>query len=205
MTFKTHWENVYSTKVPEAVGWYAPHLQTSLALINGTGVRKEARIIDVGGGASTLVDDLLDAGFAHITILDLAKVALAQMRSRLAERAAKVQWIEGDITNIDIPPGYYDVWHDRAVFHFLIEDESRKRYVNQMRRALKGGGHIIIATFAPEAPPKCSSLDVMRYSLEQLHRELGKDFILHEHKKELHVTPGGVKQMYLYCRFQKPA
>ena len=140
MTFKAHWENVYSTQVPEEVGWYAPHLRTSLALINGTGVSKEARIIDVGGGASTLVDDLLDAGFAHLTILDLAQVALAQVRSRLAERAAKVQWIEGDITNIDLPPGYYDVWHDRAVFHFLIEGESRKRYVNQMRRALKGGG-----------------------------------------------------------------
>jgi len=205
ITIKTHWEKVYSTKAPEQVGWYEPHLQTSFALIKRTGVRQESRIIDVGGGASTLVDDLLDAGFEHITILDIAPTALAQARSRLAERAAKAQWIEGDVTDIDLPPGYYDVWHDRAVFHFLTEPESRKRYVDHMWRALKASGHIVIASFAPEAPPKCSGLDVIRYTPEELHHELGKDLILHEHRKELHVTPGGVKQMYLYCRFQKLA
>ena len=205
MTFKTHWENIYSTKMPEQVGWYKPHLQTSLAMINRTGVGNEANIIDVGGGASTLVDDLLDTGFEHITVLDLASAALDRARSRLAERSAKVRWIEGDIANVDLSPGYYDVWHDRAVFHFLMATESRKRYVDQIRRALKAGGHSIIATFAPEAPPKCSGLNVMRYSPEQLHRELGKDFVLHEHSKERHITPGGVKQMYLYCRFQNVA
>ena len=203
MTAKTHWEKGYLSKAAEQVGWYESHLQTSLAMILRTGIGKAANIIDAGGGASTLVDDLLNAGFENITVLDIASTGLDRARSRLGERAATVQWIEGDVTCVDLPINYYDVWHDRAVFHFLTEAEPRQQYVAHMRRALKPGGHLVIATFAPEAPPKCSGLDVVRYSIEQLQRELGTDWISHEHHKELHTTPGGVKQMYLYCRFQK--
>ena len=205
MTAKTHWEKVYSSKAAERVGWYVPHLQTSLAMIIRTKIGKEAKIIDAGGGASTFVDDLLNADFENITVIDIALTGLDQARSRLGERAATVQWIEGDVTSIDLPANFCDVWHDRAVFHFVTEAERRKQYVTHMRRALKPGGHLVIATFAPEAPPKCSGLDVIRYSQEQLHRELGAHWVLHEHQQELHVTPGGVKQMYLYCRFQKEA
>lgn len=204
MSAKTHWEKVYSSKAAEQVGWYEPHLQTSLAMINRTNISKDAKIIDVGGGASTLVDDLLGAGFEKITVIDIALPGLDQARLRLGERAAVVQWIEGDVTDVELPADYYDVWHDRAVFHFLTDAELRQQYIAQMRRALKPGGHLVMATFALEAPPTCSGLDVVRYSREHLQSELGAEWILHEHQKELHLTPGGVKQMYLYCRFQKP-
>ena len=205
MTYKTHWETVYTTKTPDQVGWYEPHLQTSLAMIAKAGVGRTASIIDVGGGASTLVDDLLNAGFKHLTVLDLASAALGRACSRLGERAALVRWLDGDVTRVDLPPGGYDVWHDRAVFHFLTEADDRRRYVTTLRRALKPGGHVVIATFAPEAPPKCSGLEVVRYSPERLHEALGNDLLLHEHHKELHLTPGGVEQRYLYCRLQLPA
>ena len=205
MSAKPHWETVYSSKGAEQLGWYLPHLCTSLAMIEQAHLPKDAHIIDVGGGASTLVDDLLTAGFEHITVLDIATHALAQTRSRLEQRAALIHWQEGDITRIELPAHEYDLWHDRAVFHFLIQTAHRQHYLNQLHRALKPGGHLVMATFAPEAPPRCSGLDVVRYSLEQLQRELGTDWRLHEHQSVPHVTPGGVEQMYLYCRFQKPA
>ena len=200
MSLKTHWEKVYSSKAPEQVGWYEPHLQTSLAMINRPNVSRDAKIIDVGGGASTLVDDLLHSGFKNITVIDVALSALEQARLRLGERAALVRWLDEDVTRVALPANYYDIRHDRAVFHFLTEIEPRKRYVSQLWRALKPGGHLMIATFAAEAPPKCSGLNVFRYSVEQMQSELGTDWILHEHQKELHLTPGGVEQMYLYCR-----
>lgn len=205
MNRKTHWEHLYSTKGQEKVGWYKPHLRMSLELIYQTGVNKEAKIIDIGGGASTLVDDLLDYGFNHITVLDLSSTALTLTRLRLGEQAKDVEWIEGDITRVSLPESYYDVWHDRAVFHFLISPMDRKKYVEIMRRSLKPRAHIIIATFSPEAPPQCSGLNVSRYSHEQLHAELGEELELKEYREELHITPGGVKQQYIYCYFQLPA
>ncbi len=203
MKSKSHWENVYSTKSAEHVGWYKPYLHTSLAMIANTAVGTNARIIDVGGGASTLVDDLLGQGYEQITILDLSSAALSVARSRLGAAAAKVKWIEDDIRAVQLPPAHYDIWHDRAVFHFLTKADDRQQYIENMQRSLKGDGHVIIAAFSPEAPPKCSGLDVQRYTPELLQNELGENFALQEHKSELHLTPGGVEQMYVYCRFRR--
>ncbi len=200
---KEHWERVYSSNSTERLGWYEPHLQTTLTWIRELGLGEDARIIDVGGGASTLVDDLLDEEFQHLTILDLSERALATVKTRLGAAADKVTWREGDITSVQLPPEHYDLWHDRAVFHFLTNPEDRKKYAGTLDRALKNGGHVIIGTFAPEAPPRCSGLEVERYSPERLHEELGERLVLQKHRQELHVTPGGVKQMYLYCRFRK--
>jgi len=163
----------------------------------------DANIIDVGGGVSTLVDDLLEIGYRSITVLDLSKTALALTKKRLGEKATSVTWIEGDITSTSLPPQHYEVWHDRAVFHFLISTEEQQLYVENLSKALKPGGHVIIATFSLEAPPQCSGLPVQRYSPENLERVLGAEFILKKKSKELHITPGGVEQMYLYCLFQK--
>lgn len=202
---KAHWDNLYSTNRPEQLGWYEPHLRISLEMIAAAQLGKDARIIDVGGGASTVVDDLLDQGFEHITVLDLSEAALSLSRSRLGDRASKIQWLEADITSTQLPLSYYDLWHDRAVFHFLTSSADRRKYARTMRSSVKPHGHIVIGTFSPQAPPKCSGLNVQRYSPELLHQELGKDLQLHDHRFEVHVTPGGVEQTYGYCRFQKPA
>jgi ubiquinone/menaquinone biosynthesis C-methylase UbiE len=203
MNQREHWNKIYSTTPTEKVGWHTPHLETSLKWIQELGLPKEARIIDVGGGASTLVDDLLRQGYTSITVLDLSRKALSLTKERLGDGAKLVVWWEADITSIDLPTNHYDLWHDRAVFHFLTEPEQRERYRDTLLRALKGTGHLVIATFAPEAPPTCSGLPVQRYSATQLEGTLGKEFKLQKHHKELHTTPGGVKQMYLYCHFRR--
>ncbi|MDQ7030432.1 MAG: class I SAM-dependent methyltransferase [Ardenticatenia bacterium] len=205
MTIREHWEKVYKTNLPDKVGWYKPHLETSLKWIKALSLDKDANIIDVGGGTSTLVDDLLADGYRSITVLDLSQTALALTKRRLRERAASVIWLEGDITSVDLPTCHYDLWHDRAVFHFLTDPEQRQRYVENLLKALKPAGHLIIATFSLEAPPKCSGLRVQRYSADKLERILGSEFLLKKKEKELHITPGGVKQMYLYCHFQRTA
>jgi len=202
MSTKTHWESVYSSKTPDQVGWFELHLRASLELISKTGISKAARIIDVGGGASTLVDDLLSEGFERLTVLDVSRIALALVRSRVGKDASKVQWLEGDIRSMDLPSAHYDLWHDRAAFHFLTNAKDRTIYTEKMRSALKPSGHIIIGTFSLEAPPICSGLDVERYSPEQLHKELGADLQFREHRYERHLTPTGVEQMYIYCWFQ---
>lgn len=203
MNQKDHWEQVYSTKPTEKLGWYEPHLQTSLSWIKGLSLAIDARIIDVGGGASTLVDDLLDAGYRSITVLDISEKALSSAKARLGEKAGLVTWLDGDIASVDLLIHSYELWHDRAVFHFLIMFEQQRKYRDNLLKALKPGGHLIIATFAPEAPPKCSGLPVQRYSPEQLQNTLGTEFELERHHKELHITPGGVEQMYLYCHFRR--
>ena len=199
---REHWEKVYSGKPSERLGWYKPRLQTSLEWISALGLDRGAPVIDVGGGASTLVDDLLGLGYTSITVLDLAEPALDQIRARLGERGAAVSWLCGDITELELPRNAFELWHDRAVFHFLTDPEDRERYRENLCRALRPGGHVIIGTFAPEAPPKCSGLPVQRYDVEMLRETLGTDFELQQHRKELHVTPGGVEQMYLYCEFR---
>ena len=149
MSEREHWEQVYGRKAPDQVSWYRLHLDRSLALIERAGLSENAEIIDVGGGASTLVDDLLDRGYSHITVLDLSSAALAAARERLGSRATSVSWLTGDITKIELPVQRFDFWHDRAVFHFLHDEQSRLRYVAAARRALKPGGHIVVATFGP--------------------------------------------------------
>jgi SAM-dependent methyltransferase len=205
MSPKEHWEKVYSSKATEKLGWFAPHLQTSFDWIGKLGLALGAPIIDVGGGASTLVDDLVDAGYQSVTVLDVSGQALSLAKARLGNEAGMVSWIEGDVTSTELPQQHFELWHDRAVFHFLIEPEEQRKYRDQLLKALKPGGHLIIGTFAPEAPPRCSGLPVQRYSPEQLERTLGREFELTREHNELHITPGGVEQMYLYCEFRRAA
>ncbi len=199
MENKSHWENVYATKGVTEVSWYRTHLEKSLDLIAHTGVGKEGRIIDVGGGASTLVDDLLTEGYRHLTVLDISAAALAEAKARLGTRADKVTWLEADITETQLPHHHYDLWHDRAVFHFLTRAENRRRYVNLVRHALKPSGHITVACFGPNGPLKCSGLDIVRYGPDQLHGEFGGDFQLVRSVSEEHITPAGKQQQFTYC------
>ncbi len=199
MDAKTHWEKVYMTKAPEAVSWYRPHLETSLALIERAADARSASIIDIGGGESTLVDDLLVRGYRDITVLDVSQTAIDLTKSRLGSAAERVHWLVADITETELKPRAYDVWHDRAVFHFLTAQERRIAYVRQVARSLKPGGHVIVSTFGPEGPTKCSGLEVIRYGAESLHREFGTRLRLVESSKELHHTPFGTTQQFLYC------
>ena len=196
---KTHWEKVYTTKAPDQVSWYRPHLETSLTLIEQAAGGVSASIIDVGGGESTLVDDLLARGYQNITILDISQTAIDVTKERLKAAAERVQWITTDVTKADLAPSAYDVWHDRAVFHFLTSIEQRVAYVRNVARSVKMGGHVIVGTFGPEGPIRCSGLDVMRYDAEALHDQFGTRFRLVESSKELHRTPFGTTQQFLYC------
>lgn len=199
MDAQTHWEKIYTAKAPDAVSWYRPHLETSLALIERAAAGSSASVIDVGGGESTLVDDLLARGYENITVLDISQTAIDANRKRLGKASEGVHWLVADITEVDLGPSAYDVWHDRAVFHFLTVTSDRVAYVRQVARAVKPGGHVIVSTFGPEGPTKCSGLDVVRYDAESLHREFGVHFRLLVSSKELHRTPFGTIQQFLYC------
>jgi len=193
-----HWDTLYRNKAVDQVSWFQPRATSSLRLIEGC-ADKEAHIIDVGGGASVLVDDLLDAGYRNLTVLDLVESALAASRARLGARAQSVQWIAADITRADLPAARYDVWHDRAVFHFLTDPADRARYVGQVLKSVKPGGHVIVAAFGPGGPLQCSGLDVVRYDPEALHAEFGAPFRLLGHESEAHQTPSGQEQEFIYC------
>jgi ubiquinone/menaquinone biosynthesis C-methylase UbiE len=199
MQSKQHWERVYSTKPSTAVSWYQEHAAQSLQLIRATGVPRDAAIVDVGGGASTLVDDLLDEGYGRVTVLDLSAAALEAARRRLGERARTVQWLEADILSAPLPEHAYDIWHDRAVFHFLTEEDDRRAYVAQVLRAVKPHGHVIVATFAADGPTQCSGLPVMRYTPSELHGQFGPSFTLLKQEREEHHTPLGATQKFIYC------
>jgi 2-polyprenyl-3-methyl-5-hydroxy-6-metoxy-1,4-benzoquinol methylase len=196
---KTHWENLYTTKATDQVSWYQPHLEMSLSLIERAAATPSASIIDVGGGESTLVDDLLARGYRNITVLDISQTAIDVTKQRLKELAERVHWIAADVTEANLASGAYDVWHDRAVFHFLTTMEQRAAYVNTVRHAVKQGGHVIVGAFGPEGPTRCSGLDVIRYDAESLHDQFGSRFRLAESSKELHHTPFGTTQQFLYC------
>jgi 2-polyprenyl-3-methyl-5-hydroxy-6-metoxy-1,4-benzoquinol methylase len=198
MDAQSHWEKIYTEKAPTAVSWYRPHLETSLDLIERV-ASKDSAIIDVGGGESTLVDDLLAHGYEDITVLDVSKRAIEENKKRLGSPAERVHWLVADITKAELSKLAYDVWHDRAVFHFLTQQNDRVAYVRQAANAVKPGGHVIVSTFGPEGPTKCSGLDVVRYNAESLHREFGVHFRLLESVKELHQTPFGTIQQFLYC------
>jgi 2-polyprenyl-3-methyl-5-hydroxy-6-metoxy-1,4-benzoquinol methylase len=199
MDAKTHWEKVYTTREAKAVSWYRAHLETSLALIERAAHSRSASVIDIGAGESTLVDDLLATGYENITVLDVSQNAVDVTKKRLGLLAKKIDWIVGDITQVQLEPFAYDVWHDRAVFHFLTSIEQRAAYVRKVMKAVKPGGHVIVSTFGPEGPTKCSGLEVMRYDAESLHEEFGTHFRLVESSKELHQTPFGTTQQFLYC------
>jgi 2-polyprenyl-3-methyl-5-hydroxy-6-metoxy-1,4-benzoquinol methylase len=199
MDTRTYWEKIYRTKAPETVSWYRSHLETSLNLIERAAGGHSASIIDVGGGESTLVDDLLTRGYQHITVLDVSQTAVDVTKKRLGLAADRVQWLVADITEARLELGAYDVWHDRAVFHFLTASKDRAAYVRQVAHAVKPGGHVIVSTFGPEGPTKCSGLDVIRYDAESLHDQFGVRFRLVESSKELHRTPFGTIQQFLFC------
>lgn len=199
MDAKTHWEKVYAAREPETVSWYRAHLETSLALIERAVDSRSACIIDIGSGESTLVDDLAAKGYTNVTVLDVSQIALDVTKKRVGLLAKQIEWIVADITQVQLAPLAYDVWHDRAVFHFLTSFEQRAAYVRNVARSVKPGGHVIVSTFGPEGPRRCSGLQVMRYNAESLHEEFGPRFRLVESFKELHHTPFGTTQQFLYC------
>ena len=201
---KAHWERVYEARTAEAMSWYQAHALMSMELIRATGIDRSAPVIDVGGGASTLVDDLHAAGYTSLAVLDFSSTALDAARRRLGpEVASTITWIEADITRAELPDDAYEIWHDRAVFHFLTSVEDREHYVSTMRGAVRPGGWVVMATFADDGPDKCSRLPVVRYRPDTLSAELGVSFVLERHARELHVTPGGATQSFLYCLFRK--
>ena len=166
MNVKTHWEKVYKTKAPDTVCWYLPHLETSLALIERTGTGLSSSIIDVGGGESTLADDLVSRGYQNVTVLDISETAINVSKQRMGEAAEHVHWHVADVLAVELESRAYDVWHDRAVFHFLTTNEQRLAYVRSVARSVRRGGHVIVSTFGPEGPQKCSGLEVIRYDAD---------------------------------------
>lgn len=199
MSGEKHWEEVYSKKAPDEVSWYRPHLGRSLSFIRGAGLAPGARIVDVGGGASTLVDDLLVQGHQNLAVIDLAAPALAAARERLGERAELVDWIVGDVTAPLLPDHSVDFWHDRAVFHFLTEESQRAAYLAQVLRCVKLGGHVLVATFGLDGPERCSGLPVTRYDAGGIHAAFGDVFDKVGEDAELHETPAGSVQSFVYC------
>ncbi|OFX12488.1 MAG: methyltransferase [Alphaproteobacteria bacterium RIFOXYD12_FULL_60_8] len=200
---QAHWETVYQTKAHDSVSWYRPHLERSLELIERAAPDRKAAIIDVGGGASTLVDDLLAFGYLDLSVLDVSAAAIDVAKQRLGEAAQRVTWWAADVTQAALPECRYDVWHDRAVFHFLTDPQQQAAYVAQVRRALKPGGHIIVATFALDGPLKCSGLEVARYDALGLHGAFGEGFELIDSGAETHYTPSGAEQSFVYCYCRK--
>ena len=201
---KDHWERIYQKHSPTEVGWYQSYPERSLKLIYNTGADTDSSIIDVGGGTSTLAKHLLDKGYEKLAVLDISGNSIERAKSLLDEKSREINWIEADVTKYSFTE-QYDIWHDRAVFHFLTKAEDRKGYITSLNQALKLNGHLIIATFSLDAPPKCSGLSVVRYSSETLQSELGDNFILEEAVVEDHVTPSWVKQNFIFCRFIKRA
>ena len=203
MESKAHWEHIYKSMGVREVSWFQEHAAQSIELIKKTGVSLAAKIIDVGGGASTLVDDLIEQGYSEITVLDISGTALRRSQKRLGQRASLVKWMEVDITRAELDPNFYDVWHDRAVFHFLTNKTDRAQYVRAVLRSVKMGGHIIVASFGLDGPEKCSGLNIVRYSAESMHREFGDDFELVDTTTEVHHTPFGTDQQFIYCYCRK--
>lgn len=203
MESKAYWEHIYKSKDIREVSWFQEHAAQSIELINATGGGLGAKIIDVGGGASTLVVDLLNHGYSNTTVLDISGTALRRSQDRLGLASSRVVWLELDILRAELNPNFYDVWHDRAVFHFLTNETDRAQYVRAVQRSVKKGGHIIVASFGLSGPKKCSGLNVVRYSAESMHREFGNDFELVDTATEVHQTPFGTDQQFIYCYCRK--
>jgi SAM-dependent methyltransferase len=197
-----HWQNVYATKRENEVSWFQENPAPSLALIAEIGATPASGIIDVGGGASRLVDQLIERGFRDVTVLDLSAAALETAKARLRERASDAHWLVADVTTWE-PSRTYDVWHDRAAFHFLTEAQDRDGYAARLRQGLKIGGHAIIATFALDGPEKCSGLPVERYDAPRLAQTLGSGFKLLRSQGDQHATPWGSQQRFQFSVFQR--
>lgn len=203
MTTKPHWENVYETKSAHEVSWYRPRLDVSLQLIDSVLTDPGSAIIDIGGGESTLVDDLIRSGRSDVTVLDISQAALDATKARLGTSADSVSWIAVDITTVDLGFGRYDLWHDRAVFHFLTRPEDRDAYIQRVRQAVKPQGYIVVATFGPDGPLKCSGLDIVRYDSNSLVVAFGDGFDLLDTTTEIHKTPWDSEQEFVYCLMRK--
>ncbi len=200
---KSHWETIYKTKPSDQVSWHISHLDTSLEMIRALKLPKDASILDIGGGASTLPDDLIADGFQKITVLDISTEAIRVSQKRLGEKAARIRWIEADITRAPLEENHYRLCHDRAVFHFLTSPVERKKYVDILKKSLLPGGYVIMATFGPNGPQKCSGLEIVRYSPESLSKELGGSFKMEKQTVEIHKTPFNTEQEFIYCLFKK--
>ena len=205
MDVKSHWEHTFAAKSPAQTSWYTPHLQHSLRWIEESGLPKTAAILDVGAGRSTLIDDLLTRGYTNLTALDISEAALADIRQRLGQQSASVTWIAGDVTTVSLPPSRYDLWHDRALFHFLTEPAQQYQYLGQIKRSLKPGGLVMLSTFGPEGPVQCSGLAVCRYDSASLAAAFGQGFTLQDAEMETHTTPSGKPQQFLHARFIRAA
>ena len=202
MTRADHWDEIYAARPAHEVSWHQARPETSLQLIAKLGIRRGDAIIDVGGGASTLVDHLVDDGFSRLTVLDISSAAIKAVKARLGDRAGQVTWITGDITEA-APPGPYRLWHDRAVFHFLTDPRHRAIYVEALRAAVPTGAYAIMATFAEDGPTSCSNLPVCRYSPGQLAAALGDGLEFLEARRETHITPAQGRQKFIYCCFRR--
>lgn len=203
MDRRAHWDRVYTTKAPDAVSWFQPSPVRSLALLDDVGLTPDSRLIDVGGGDSTLVDALLARRMRHVTVLDISEAALARARARVGAQGSEVQWIAADVTSVALPAAAFDVWHDRAVFHFLTDAADRARYVANLGRAVRPGGAVVMATFAPEGPLRCSGLDVVRYAPAELAAALGDSFELLRSEHDVHRTPSGAAQPFTYVMLRR--
>ncbi len=201
MSRQSHWQQVYESKAEDSVSWFQATPETSMQLIEETGIARSSRIIDVGGGASRLVDSLLDAEYEQIGVLDVAAAGLEKARRRLGERANEVQWVVSDVTRYQ-PEVRWDLWHDRAAFHFLVEESERVEYRQALEGAVALRGHVIIATFGPNGPERCSDLPVMRYDPEALSAQLGDAFTIRKSVIEDHRTPSGAVQEFSYSWFE---
>lgn len=199
MSKAQHWDRIYRNKAATEVSWYQPEARLSLELIRRVAPELDARVLDVGGGASTLVDGLLGAGYRDLAVLDLAPAALARAQERLGEHKDQVRWIVADVLDAPLPRASCAVWHDRAVFHFLTGAQDRARYVAQAQRIVQPGGHVIVAGFGPDGPSHCSGLEVVRYDSNDLHAEFGSTFRLLDSTREDHRTPAGAVQPFVYC------
>lgn len=200
---EAHWQKVYAEKSADALSWYRPHLEVSLRLLERAGMDARSRLIDVGGGASTLVDDLLARGLTAITVLDIAESALDVARQRLGAHAASVTWLAGDVTRVALPASAFDLWHDRAVLHFLTDPADAAAYVAQVRDALAPGGHAVIGGFASDGPERCSGLPVARRDAADIAALFGAGFALLHGERELHHTPWGTPQSFAYALLRK--
>ncbi|MBV8909991.1 MAG: class I SAM-dependent methyltransferase [Gammaproteobacteria bacterium] len=200
---RTHWQNIYRTKSPDSVSWYRPRLEVSLELLSSAGLSAQSRLIDVGGGASTLVDDLLDRGLRDVSVLDVAEEALSVARQRLGERAKAVRWYAGDVLEIALPSGAFDFWHDRAALHFLRRPADATRYAHIAARAVAIGGYAVVAGFAPDGPRRCSGLPVARRSPEDIEALFAPAFVLVRTRAERHRTPAGIEQSFAYQLLQR--
>lgn len=199
---KKHWENIYTEKEYEDTSWYQVRPETSLQFIKKAGLPETAKIIDIGGGDSNLVDFLLKEGFRHITVLDISEKALEKAKRRLAEEAGKVNFIVADAADFH-PTETYHLWHDRAAFHFLTKDVHIENYIKTLENSLSSGGFVILATFSKNGPKKCSGRVITQYNKEDLETLLQYKFDLLEYKYIDHTTPTGVLQNFTYCFFRK--